>query len=148
MEFGTTTVKPVPEVCGRSDPSSGGGDGGGGTTYQFRSVNVVVCTRDRKRLYVAETFANKIHAIDIDAGRVSHAAGSGSVTNSDGPCLEAGMYDPRLLAFDRLSAIEPDSVLWIVAGNDLRRLDITNGIVTTVQLRGIRFPRLLSIDST
>ncbi len=128
-----------------SESAVGGFDGSGGAA-RFSNLRGMVCTSDRKRLFVTDRNNHNIRMIDIDKQHVTTVAGSSKIGMTAGPALDATFSYPSSLVFDRSPHLIPESVLWIVAGQ-LRRFDLRKRVVTTV-LFGLALSQNASIDST
>ncbi len=107
-----------------------------GVRARFSYVTGIICTRDKKRLYVSDRYNCKIKTINLESEQrmVSTVVGNGRRETVDGKGVQASIHSPAQLAFDRRSSSsEDESVLWIAA-KVLRRLDLTTRTITTVDV--------------
>ena len=83
-------------------------------------------------VYVSEWKANRVERIDADTGTVETIAGDGSAepTGDGGPATEAGVPEPQALALDGNRA------LYITSWNTVRKVDLTDGTISTVAGNG------------
>ncbi len=107
---------------------------GTGVNARFSYVLEVVCTRDRKRLFVADDDNLRVRTIDIDSKVVRTLAGNGQSKTVDEIGRFASFRVVHSLVFDRSRKIAPESVLWVSAAEALRRIDIQTTRVSTFKL--------------
>ncbi len=83
-------------------------------------------------VYVSEWKANRVERIDAKTGTVETVAGDGSAepTGDGGPATEAGVPEPQALALDGKGA------LYITSWNTVRKVDLTDGTISTVAGNG------------
>lgn len=109
---------------------------------------------DDGKLYVADTYNNKIKIVDASTGETRTLAGTGEAGRSD---LEGTFDEPAGLAFVEGSLFVADTNNHLI-----RRVDPATGKVTTLEIRGleppkpaplakvsrIRFPKAPAVDSS
>jgi DNA-binding beta-propeller fold protein YncE len=82
------------------------------------------------RLYLADTYNNRVRLIDLVSGIVTTVAGNGTAAYSGdgGPAVAAALYRPRDVE------LGPDGRLYIADTDNhrVRAVDLTTGIIETV----------------
>jgi thiol-disulfide isomerase/thioredoxin len=81
------------------------------------------------RLYVADTYNNKIKLIDPTTGQTQTLIGAGPAGFADGPALKAELNEPGGLVFDQGKLYIADT-----NNNLIREYDPANKLVTTLQI--------------
>lgn len=84
------------------------------------------------KIYVADTYNNKIKVVDVESGETKTIAGTGRPGNSD----DEGTFDePAGISFG-------DGVLWVADTNNhaVRRVDPSTGKVSTLEIQGLTAP--------
>ncbi len=128
---------------------NGAMDGVGGAA-RFSFIHGLICTRNRKRLYLSDHDGCTIRMIDLATQTVTTVAGSGRAETVDGHGYDASFIEPCHIAFDRSSSAgggDGESAVWITA-ESLRRLNLTTRIVTTAHLDDIKLFPQASISCT
>jgi DNA-binding beta-propeller fold protein YncE len=127
----------IDNVAGTGKPGfSGDGGAPGLATFQMQEINEnpepggSVAVDGQKRIYLADTFNNRIRLIDLAAGTVSTIAGNGNrgFSGDGGPAIEASFDRPRDLE------LGPDGRLYIADTDNhrIRVVDLGTGIISTV----------------
>jgi sugar lactone lactonase YvrE len=113
-----TTLAGTPGLSGATDGLPGVG----------RLGNVRGITTDGARLYVTESTAHTVRAIDVLTGEIATLAGlTGTAGHVDGAAAEARFSEPRGIATDGASLFITE-----YGNDDLRRIDLATGEVTTI----------------
>jgi len=110
--------------------TGGSGDGGPALNATFQFARGVVADASGN-VYIADMGNNRVRRVDAATGIITTIAGNGTQDNSGdgGPATAAGVGRPIGLAFDRQGA------LLIGCGSGVRRLNLSTGIISTVQSR-------------
>lgn len=99
------TTQTIRTVAGNGDLGSGGADGDGGPALQASFSNFLggLAFDTSDRLYVSDTFLERVRRIDFSTGIITRVAGAGPVGQyGDGKsALTATLQAPQALAFDR-----------------------------------------------
>jgi sugar lactone lactonase YvrE len=134
--FEVTTLAGTPALPGTTD-----GLPGVGRLGPVRGI-----TTDGARLYVTESTAHTVRAIDVVTGEITTLAGlAGIAGNADGPAADARFSEPEGITTDGASLFVTD-----YRNHKLRRIDLATGEVTTIgNPAGISgyAPLLLSLPS-
>jgi sugar lactone lactonase YvrE len=111
-------------VAGRGK-SGYGGDGGPAAMAELVEPNGV-CLDGKGTLYIADVRGQRVRAVDLQAGTIRTAVGTGrKASDGDGPLPAASLNGPRAVAVDpagRLLVVERE-------GNCVRRVDFARGTI-------------------
>ena len=106
-----------------------GNTNGTGTAARFNQPQGLAVDGSATNLYVADKTNNTIRQIVIATGVVTTLAGSGAAGNADGTGLAATFNQPHGLAIDSSGT---NLYVATVTGNNIRRIVIATGVVTTL----------------
>ena len=137
----------VKVLAGNGEKGSGG-DGGLGTTAQVNGPHALALTREGDLLF-ADTFGNRLRAIDTRTGIIRAVAGTGvaGFSGDGGPAVNAqsgGVYGISLDASER------HLYLTDLDHRRIRRLDLKTGFLITVAgngRRGVPTDGSLAVDA-
>jgi len=117
-------------IAGKQPPSSSvsSGDGGPALEATFAGTTGIVAD-GAGNVFVSD--GNRVRRIDAATGIITTIAGNGvdGYSGDGGPATAASLTFPRYLAFDL------QGNLLIAQDGALRRLDMSTGVITTVQAR-------------
>ncbi len=117
-----------------------------GENARFFHVSGMICTSDRRALYLSDCSNHRLRMIDIATRRVSTVAHTSRLGEMRG---NTSFRYPKCAVFDRSRSIEPESAVWLVASGPLVRFDLnTRWVTTTVSVDLLILTRLSMIDST
>jgi len=136
-EFYGNVVRRIDLASGTITTFAGGatlptGDGGPATAAQLTlTVGVAVGSGN---LYIADQNANRIRRVDLATGIITTFAGTGTASSAGdgGPAISAQLSGPRHLAIASGSLYIAEN-----AGNQVRRVDLATGTITTVAGTGV-----------
>ncbi|MFT4111200.1 choice-of-anchor D domain-containing protein [Silvibacterium sp.] len=107
------------------------GDGGAATSAEL-NYPVGLGMDSAGNLYIADHQNFRIRRVDAQTGIITTVAGNGTKTDSGdgGPATSAGFHDPSDVKFDS------HDNLYIADGTSIRRVDASDGIITTIAGNG------------
>ena len=120
----------VARIAGPLSWTSGySGDGGPAVQATFGNIYGFV-TDAAGNIFVSDSPNNRVRRVDAATGVVTTVAGNGSPGSSGdgGPATAAAVGYPMGLVFDRQGQL-------LIAAGTLRRLNLSTGMITTVQAR-------------
>ena len=121
----------ISRVAGQQSERGYSGDGGPALQATFGQVGDVV-TDAAGNVFIIDAPNNRVRKVDAATGIITTIAGNGSSagpSGDGGPATAAAIGEPACLAFDR------SGQLLIGAGQGIRRVDLSTGLITTVQAR-------------
>jgi len=118
----------IARVAGQ-DQSGYAGDGGPATQALLIEVHGIVADA-AGNIFIGDVFGNRVRRVDGATGIITTVAGNGNpgTSGDNGPGTAAAVGGPEGLAIDRQGQL-------LIAGGSLRRLNLSTGIITTVQAR-------------
>lgn len=111
------------------------GDGGPAAGGRFNGMHDLVRSHDGSRLYIADTFNNRIRVIDLASDRVETLFGGGPGEFADGPLADAQLNQPFTVD------LHPSKNLLLIAdlrNYRVREVDLDSGLVRTIAGTGER----------
>ncbi len=115
---------------------------GMGPEAQFRDMKAIVCDSKHKQLWLISNL--RLRTVFIGSRMVSTIAGDGKISARDGVGTDCSLCDPRDLCFYKSSPSsaaaaaggkKPESVLFISSSEAIRRFDLNERRMTTLQLK-------------
>lgn len=132
-DYANNVVRQVEVSTGKMTLLAGSGQPGYrdgiGQDAMFRQPSDIVANGDK--LYVADTYNNRIRQVEIATGKVTTLAGSGSEGNVDGIGVAASFGQPQALTIVNGKLYVADSAYHII-----RSVDFATGAVETLELKG------------
>jgi uncharacterized protein YjdB len=112
-------------------PSPACGDGGLATQANLNSPEGIALDISGD-LFIADHFAARVRRVDALTGIITTVAGSGAVCTTVAGCGDGGLATQALLHAPRDVAVDATGNLFIADGQEIRRVDASTKIITTI----------------